>query len=523
MRRLLMLILLFSCALIIYAAGNDKLIKRNIRLGDSCIAVAKYDKSLDYYIKALDCAQNSNELFLKEECLGRIGVLYCRFKDYEQAEIFFSRGYKSAVGRNDNNEAYRFACYLMNTYCQMGDVRSARKYFEILKNIVTTNKEEKEYYDRYSAGTLAQAEKKYSKAIHYYYEAQKSAEKYGMKPEYSMSLYAVIAESYVGLNRPDTAIVIATLLMEKAMKNGPANLLSYAYEVLSKAYGARGDSMLMTHYRNLSVTLEDSIYDLRSFNKARSKYSSIERAMTEKHISFLNDRITRQMLVIVAFVVLTLVLVIAITMVIRNNINLKTAHRALMDKNADLIREKQNSKYLREQYIKSMGITAGRNEEATAREEDVPDKTVSGNESQAADSDASAEPKMSDVQTALIIQRVMTILDDVNIISRQDFTLQMLAGMIGSNTSYVSWAINNTYGKNFKSLLNEARIREVTRRICDTENYGHLTIQAIAQSVGYNSQTNFIKTFKRIIGMTPSMYQKLSKEMGDMSNERKQE
>lgn len=182
-----------------------------------------------------------------------------------------------------------------------------------------------------------------------------------MGDEYSMSLYAVIAESYVGMNRPDTAIVIATLLMEEAMKSGNTNQLSHTYEVLSKAYGAKGDSILMAHYRSLSVTLEDSIYNLRNFNKTRSRYSSIERRITDRHISFLNDRITRQVLIIVAFVVLTLILVVAIIKVIRSNINLRTAHRALMDKNADLIREQQNSRHLREQYIKSMGMADAKN------------------------------------------------------------------------------------------------------------------------------------------------------------------
>lgn len=207
-------------------------------------------------------------------------------------------------------------------------------------------------------------------------------------------------------------------------------------------------------------------------------------------------------------------------MVIRSNINLRTAHRALMDKNADLMREQQNSRFLRDQYIKSIGI-ADDVAKADDNSGNIHDEAAGNNTDETGDTQT--ESKMSDAQTALMIQRIMAVLDDVDIISRQDFTLQMLANMIESNTSYVSWAINSTYGKNFKSLLNEARIREVTRRISDTEHYGHLTIQAIAQSVGYNSQTNFIKTFKRIIGMTPSMYQKLSREMGETPEDDKQE
>lgn len=519
MVRFFLFIILLACTSVNHAASNDKIIRNNIRHGDSCIAADKYNESLEFYIKALESAEEGKNQYLTEECLGRIGVLYCRFKDYEQAEIFFSRGYKSAIERNDNNEAYRFACYLMNTYCQTENIKAAQKYFNILKNTPTTNKNEKEYYDLYSAGTLAQAEKKYAEAIYYYKEAQGIAESKNMKDEYSMSLYAVIAESYIGMNKPDTAIVIATLLMEEAMKSGNTNQLSYTYEVLSKAYGMKGDSILMSHYRNLSVTLEDSIYNLRNFNKTRNRYSSLERRITDKHISFLNDRITRQVLIIIAFVVLTLILIAAITMIIRSNINLRTAHRALMDKNADLIREQLNNRRLREQYIKSAGIGADDRQEN--RNDADSDLTESDN--MANNTGSMTEPKMNDAQTALMVQRITTILDDVDIISRQDFTLQMLANMVKSNTSYVSWTINSTYGKNFKSLLNEARIREVTRRISDTENYGHLTIQAIAQSVGYNSQTNFIKTFKRIIGMTPSMYQKLSREMNRKDNSDKTE
>ena len=70
--------------------------------------------------------------------------------------------------------------------------------------------------------------------------------------------------------------------------------------------------------------------------------------------------------------------------------------------------------------------------------------------------------------------------------------------------------INDTFQKNFKTLLNESRIREVCRRLSDEDNYGQLTIAAIANEVGYNSMNNFITVFKRITGMTPSKYRQLA-------------
>ena len=108
-------------------------------------------------------------------------------------------------------------------------------------------------------------------------------------------------------------------------------------------------------------------------------------------------------------------------------------------------------------------------------------------------------------------------MNDVEVISKSDFSLQMLADMVESNTKYVSWIINDTYKKNFKTLLNEHRIREACRRLADTEHYGNMTIQAIYEELGYNSAASFIQSFKKVNGITPSMYQKLRQQAVDDS------
>ncbi len=42
--------------------------------------------------------------------------------------------------------------------------------------------------------------------------------------------------------------------------------------------------------------------------------------------------------------------------------------------------------------------------------------------------------------------------------------------------------------------------------------YAQLTIAAIGQSVGYKSQTTFVKQFRKCTGLTPSVYQKFVAE-----------
>jgi len=93
-----------------------------------------------------------------------------------------------------------------------------------------------------------------------------------------------------------------------------------------------------------------------------------------------------------------------------------------------------------------------------------------------------------------------------------DFSLDRLAGMIGSNSRYVSEAINDGYGKNFRTFLNEYRVREAMRRLSDSERYGNYTIKAVAESVGFKSQAHFIAVFTKLTGMKPSVYQKISRE-----------
>ena len=107
--------------------------------------------------------------------------------------------------------------------------------------------------------------------------------------------------------------------------------------------------------------------------------------------------------------------------------------------------------------------------------------------------------------------QIKQVMDDINIICQPDFSLQQLAEHVGSNYKYVSQVLNECYGKSFKQVLNEQRVREACRMFNDAERYGNLTIEAIAANLGFNSRSNFTVTFKRITGISPSDFMKMSK------------
>ena len=119
--------------------------------------------------------------------------------------------------------------------------------------------------------------------------------------------------------------------------------------------------------------------------------------------------------------------------------------------------------------------------------------------------------RLTDDAKELLAQRIDAVMQNTDEICNSDFNLDRLAELTESNYKEVSQVINEHYGKNFKALLNECRIREACRRLTDAD-YGHLTIEGVAVSVGIKSRSHFNSYFKQVTGMSPSVYQKISKE-----------
>lgn len=115
------------------------------------------------------------------------------------------------------------------------------------------------------------------------------------------------------------------------------------------------------------------------------------------------------------------------------------------------------------------------------------------------------DPAMS----ADLYQKLLHIMDTETAIYNTGFRLDDLASLSGMLPRYVSQIVNENSGSNFNQLLNDYRIREVQRRLRDKEKYGNLTIEAIAESVGFMSRSTFAQIFKRSTGLTPTQYRRM--------------
>ncbi len=129
-------------------------------------------------------------------------------------------------------------------------------------------------------------------------------------------------------------------------------------------------------------------------------------------------------------------------------------------------------------------------------------------------SERPTQEKLSQADLELL-DKITAVMASSSEVFSDAFSLNRLAELVGSNSKYVSRAINLGKQCNFSVLLNEYRIKEACRRLMDTNTYGNFTIEGIANSLGYKSRSNFTTIFKESVGLTPSAFQKLSRDGED--------
>lgn len=111
----------------------------------------------------------------------------------------------------------------------------------------------------------------------------------------------------------------------------------------------------------------------------------------------------------------------------------------------------------------------------------------------------------SEIKLKIVFESVRKVIETEKLYLIPTLTLTELAERAGVHRNLASEAINTYSGGNFFEFVNEYRIKEFKRLICDpaTKN---LSILGIAQESGFNSKATFYSIFKKKTGMTPSEF-----------------
>lgn len=440
-------------------------------------AQEQYALAMLRYTEGMEAAEKEKDTNTYLICTGCIANIYEAIGDYEADIIYLFKGYE--VARNAHNKAMT-SIYLSNivtAYCRMGYAGLAKKYYQLQQEQPYPNDTtEWRYFLIYNKARILQAEGKMEESIDIHLQARLFAEEHGMDSIYA--LYQTCEIGNIMLKKGDyqgalkygyEGLSIAQRLKSKELQVNALDILANAY------HSTDGDSA--RKYHNLYLSMSDSVFNARNFYKARNSIAQYETRKSNQHINLLNTIIDKQTLAITVISLLFLLSVTLLILLLLKNKNLRNAQKVLFLKHKELERT----------YINDRNQTP----EITTSDTSIP---------------------LSDEQYEELKRHITSTMNNTEIISDPDFSLDRLAHIVDSNRTYVSVTINNTYHKNFKSLLNEYRIREACKRLSDKEHYGHITIQAIYEGVGYKNAASFIRAFKKEMGMTPSVYQKLEED-----------
>ncbi len=84
-------------------------------------------------------------------------------------------------------------------------------------------------------------------------------------------------------------------------------------------------------------------------------------------------------------------------------------------------------------------------------------------------------------------------------------TAKKLAGMLNTNTTYLSFLINTNYQSSIPQYITNYRVNEAKNLLSDPE-FNKITIEGLGTLCGFNSKSSFNRAFLAEVGMTPQEY-----------------
>lgn len=251
-----------------------------------------------------------------------------------------------------------------------------------------------------------------------------------------------------------------------------------------------GENDFRDHYQNMAFVYEklgdykkaftwlqyfkqhsDSIVDLNRYNQAEKIKEQYETEKKELQLEKMtlksetqNLMIQRERIVIASIAVLLIILLISSFVVIKQHKEKLASFKVLVQQNEKI-------------------ALANKME----REERINKQTI------------------SDKVKNDILSRLDHMIQDKTFYKNTEMTLVDLAQEIETNAKYLSAIINETFSMNFSSFINQLRIEESQRLL---KEKSHLTIEAIGFESGFKSKSSFNSAFKKVTGITPSVYKK---------------
>ncbi|MBQ6648473.1 MAG: helix-turn-helix transcriptional regulator [Muribaculaceae bacterium] len=282
------------------------------------------------------------------------------------------------------------------------------------------------------------------------------------------------------------AVNILHSYIKKGKENNNHNLLFISYQSLSEYYhNVKKDSVTGDSYELLALREKEIMLNKNNLLNANNAEFLFQIDEINAEVKELTTRQKMTKMIALSFAAVSLIIIALLYLLWRKYRQVQKNHQLLYENNMALLAVDDERRQLLLNY------------EAQFKNETKPKYQ---------------SHQMEETESKNLLHRILYIMETSEEIYLDSFSLDRLAELVDARSSkYVSQVLNDYYKHSFPTVLNEYRVREACRRINDSQNYGHLTVEGIAQSVGFKSYPNFVNNFKKFTGLTPSVFRKQAK------------
>ncbi len=490
----LSLLMAFTVSIPTKAKANSASAARQlIHKGKAHLQRGDYNTALSCFLKYTQMEERAMRKDTAEllDTYYNIGGIYSVYQDFAQALDVYETGFSLSKAANDAAMQFKFLNNMIGASCNIGKIGHAEQLNQMVKDLRGVNRGKQLFYYYFNNGFIAGGRNRQGDKIRWMKKAIETADAYHLPKDLKVYPYSEIYQSYEKQGRLQQALeallkydTLAHEINRQSAGSGSSNAFAYlfadCYKGLMRIYTKMGNKEKALHYQNEFFRYNDSLLNINEYSKIKNQHLNYENQQTQLIISSQQKTILYQKVCLVMLAILVITAVAAIIIIKRQRKVLHDTNIALFDRNNELVEAKGDPT------------------------PPTPAQTV-------ASPDAPATPSKPFPVNEQLLQNIREALQDEHNFCSPDFSLSTLAQLVGSNTNYVSQTINSAFNKNFRTLLNEHRIKEAMRRMKDNTEYSNYSIQGISESVGFKSASNFIAAFKKMTGMTPSLYQKISK------------
>lgn len=471
-----------------------------------------YDSSIYFSNQVIGLSQIPGFEIELSSAYSNLGLIYKKTGEFDKALEKYKIAYDISVSQRDSNMMAIDLNNIAALYSHWEKYTLARDYFErALAIYQKSGKWDGVEVAMNNIAHILQKEGKYDSALVMYHEALAIARKMGRTGSVAVKM-SNIGTLYFELKNYDSAIIYQNEALKISQSIGRKDAVCKTLQNLGEIYLAKDDLILAgkyfdeaqlcaeelnakttlekvfkskselqeklenpekaLEYHKMYVAVKDSIFtaesqeklaEMEAFYKNEKKQKEIELLMKDKALN--QERIRKNQLMLYWIGSGLLIFLVATAIITALFIQKSKSNRKLVEKNLELIRHQECD--LVPQGNNSLSI----NEEEKSR----------------------------------LLKELTHLIRKEKVFTQKQLTLNDLADMLNTNTTYLSHIINTDFNLPFTDFLNQMRIQE-SQKLFVAGRHKTMTIEAIADTVGFHSRSNFNVQFKKFAGVTPSVF-----------------